>query len=491
MSRRIGIFIAAGLLLFGPAALGQVTMLWQSPGAAKDKPESERSMPIVIHAASAPLPVLKYQLLPPYIERRPGNAAVWWNRIPAEQTTFFNAFNKAGGTWVQVEKWMDVPLGESREKELRPKADQISNPAIFADMQHAARFESCDWELPMHEGSVISLRLPELQQTRMFGRMLSAKARLEISERKYDEAVRTMQTGFALARDVAKGPTLIHALVGTAICTMMTDRIREMIQQPDSPNLYWALSTLPRPVIDFRPGFDAEACTLYLELPELRDLDKKQLPPEQWRELLLKLVATLRQWGSGGSSGWASETDPLLMTGLSLQGYPRAKQYFVEHGRSAAEVEAMPVAQVIVLYTLRVYDEVRDEQFKSLFLPYREASKGLATVRRTFDEARQREIIPIASMLLPAVQACKQAETRTAWFVARLRIVEAMRLYAAAHGRLPDRLEEISDVPVPQSPYDEKSFSYKCEGNKAILGCEEGPPNLPWRYEITLVSQGK
>ena len=67
-----------------------------------------------------------------------------------------------------------------------------------------------------------------------------------------------VQTGFALARDVAKGPTLVHALVGAAIATLMTDRVREMIQQLDCPNLYWALSTLPRPLVDFRPGFDAE-----------------------------------------------------------------------------------------------------------------------------------------------------------------------------------------------------------------------------------------
>ena len=158
--------------------------------------------------------------------------------------------------------------------------------------------------------------------------------------------------------------------------------------------------------IDFRPGFEAESYSLYLTLPDLLDLDKKRLPPQQWRQLLLKLVDNFRTLGGGGFS---QEGDTLVMTGLTLQGYPEAKQYLVEHGRSAAEVEAMPVAQVILLYTVHTCDELRDDQFKWLFLPYVEASKGLEQADRSLKEAlvAHREIIPIAALLLPGVQACR------------------------------------------------------------------------------------
>jgi hypothetical protein len=360
--------------------------------------------------------------------------------------------------------------------------------SIFADMERAARFESCDWELPIHEGKVIEMLLPELQQTRSYGRLLSAKARVEIAEGKYDQAVRTMQTGFALARDVAKGPTLIHALVGTAIASMMVDRLREMIQQPDCPNLYWALSAFPCPPVDFGAGFDAESNTLYLEYPELQNLDKKQLPPEQWRELLLKLVGLLHGLGD---SAFAQKEDPLMMTGLSMQGYPRAKQYLVEHGRTAAEVEAMPVAQAIVLYTMHVYDELADDQFKWMFLPFAEARREMERAERNLKEsvAAGREIIPVARTLLPAMQSIKQAETRINWRIAQLRILEALRLYSAGHGRLPDQLSEISEVPIPVNPFDGKPFTYRRVGDKADLGCEAGPISLPWRCEITLAAQ--
>ena len=68
----------------------------------------------------------------------------------------------------------------------------------------------------------------------------------------------------------------------------MSNQVQQFIQQPDAPNLYWALSTLPRPLVDMRPGAEAESNILYLQFPELRDLDKKKLSPEEWRELLKK-----------------------------------------------------------------------------------------------------------------------------------------------------------------------------------------------------------
>ena len=240
------------------------------------------------------------------------------------------------------------------------------------------------------------------------------------------------------------------------------------------------------PLVDFRPGFDAEACGIYLEIPELRGLEKKAMPPEQWRDLLLQLVREVQQWGG---RGFPSQADTLVMTGLSLQGYPQARQYLIDHGRSAAAVEAMPVAQVILLYTVNVYDELRDEQFKWLFLPYGEAYKGLELADRSLKEAivKRREIIPVASLLLPAVRACKQAETRLDWILARLRILEALRQFAATHGRLPDRLGDVTEAPIPANPFDGRPFSYRRDGDKAELGCETGPLGQLWKFEITFV----
>jgi hypothetical protein len=95
-------------------------------------------------------------------------------------------------------------------------------------------------------------------------------------------------------------------------------------------------------------------------------------------------------------------------------------------------------------------------------------------------------------MLLPAVSACRAAEVRLERDVAGLRVIEALRMYAADHdGQLPSRLADIEDVPVPTNPATGKPFVYRLEGAKAIL---ELPPSdqvagSNYRYEIEVAAK--
>jgi hypothetical protein len=491
-----GVF--AALALFLPS-----TVSGQDAPPSQDVPEEQKTVRMVLYPAAEPRPALKYQLLPPLLERRPGNAAVWWNRIPAERGYFFQELYKEDGAWNRIEKWMEIPIGDPREKAYRGKELAgdlgILRPGhLFSDMERAARFESCDWQLPIREGNFIEMLLPEVQQSRSYARLLSAKAHLEIVEGKYDEAVRTLQTGYAQARHVTQSPTVVSGLVGVTIAWIMSHQVEQMIQQPDAPNLYWALSTLPRPLIDFRPGMEAESNLLYLQFPELRDLGKKNLSPEEWRALLKNSIETICR----NITAWSDERTPFpkteagmaVFTAAAIQGYPSAKRYLIDQGRTPAEVEAMPVAQVVLLYTTKVYDELNNEQFKWYFLPADEVGRRLAQVDQHMHQllSENREIIPIARLLLPAIGAAKHAEIRGEWQIAMLRIFEAMRLYAATHdGRWPDRLSDISEVPIPNNPFDGKPFVYERHGNKAILTVEHGPTGTPWRHEITLMPKTK
>src|SRR5262249_38740299 len=96
----------------------------------------------------------------------------------------------------------------------------------------------------------LALLLPEVQGYRSFARVLAVKARLELAEGKIDQAVATLQSGLSLGRNLAKGPSVIHVLVGAAVMEVMYRRIDELIQQPGAPNLYWSLSVLPRRLAD-------------------------------------------------------------------------------------------------------------------------------------------------------------------------------------------------------------------------------------------------
>jgi hypothetical protein len=471
--------------VLGPAAFGQTL----AATAGNPSEEEKKTVQIVLYPAPEPRPALKYQLLPPFLERRPGNAAVWWNGLPGERECFFAEFDKV---LEKILAWMDMPVGSPqekayREKELAKAIPLLGAGGVFSDMERAARFESCDWQLPIREGNFIAILLPNVQQAREYARLLAAKAHLEIAEGKYDQAVRTLQTGYAEARHVAAGQTIINSLVGVTIAEVMSNEVRQLIQQPGAPNLYWALSSLPRPLVDFRPGGEAESNLLYLQFPELRDVGKKTLSPDAWRALLNKIVTDCSKLDDRQHS---PETREAITVMSIIQGYPKAKRCLIAEGRAAAEVEAMPVAQVILLYWMKLYDDLSDEQCKLFLLPSSEVGNRLELAERHQKEAFA--ALPLVADLRPTIAPAKNAETRCDWNLAVLRVFEAMRLHAAGHdGRWPDHLSDVTEAPVPVNPCDGKSFVYQRRGDKAFLTCERGPKHVPWNYEIKLMPKMK
>ena len=46
------------------------------------------------------------------------------------------------------------------------------------------------------------------------------------------------------------------------------------------PNLYWALTVLPRPLIDLRSGIEFEMELLEMQFPDLADLDRPRVAGE-------------------------------------------------------------------------------------------------------------------------------------------------------------------------------------------------------------------
>jgi hypothetical protein len=86
-----------------------------------------------------------------------------------------------------------------------------------------------------------------------------------------------------------------------------------------------------------------------------------------------------------------------------------------------------------------------------------------------------------------AVPAAARLDRR----VAALRCVEALRLYAAAHGgEPPARLADVHEVPVPADPVTGQPFDYRLEGDRAVLSAPPPPGEVPdarnsLRYELT------
>jgi hypothetical protein len=154
-----------------------------------------------------------------------------------------------------------------------------------------------------------------------------------------------------------------------------------------------------------------------------------------------------------------------------LPDLPAARTYLIEHKKLASDkVEAMPPAEVLLRCLVETYNAFRDDTFKATYLPY-------PTSRRVFAEAEaRRKAAPdtegrrFANALLPAISKVQWAQTRLDRNIAALRVVEALRMYAAAHGgALPDKLSEVTAAPIPNDPGTGKSFEYQRDGDAATL----------------------
>lgn len=426
---------------------------------------------MTIHPAAEPRPALKYKLLPGFWERRSGNAAVIYNRIwmdKFEQEQYLREHLE------EIASWLDMPL----DKLPREKVQQVVEMTnfIYRDFQWASRLDSCDWERPLREENPISILVPEIREIRHCARLLALRARWQMAQGRFDDAVDTLRVGYALGRNVAKDPLVISSLVGMAICSHMSTQVETMIQQPDCPNLYWALTNLPEPIIDPRNSFEAESELFYLMFPELRDVDDAIRNPGYWRDFLHRASEQIS--AIDGSVSPNQDANDIAFLGMAMAGYPRAKRALIEQGRPPAEVEAMPMAQVVIVYSIEVFNELRDDVFKWLSLPYWQAEPGASLAwRRIANRDESPEIIPIARMLLPALHAVKISEARTSRQIALLRTIEALRLHAATHdGRLPATLDEL-DVPVPIDPFTGKPIECRIKGDVAVLEDLRRGPN--------------
>ena len=156
---------------------------------------------------------------------------------------------------------------------------------IEDSLRRGALCMDCDWLLPIGDVPYYSMLLPDAQQNRGFGRILAVRARIQIRRSQLRRRSDHHPNRVALGRHVATGETIVNGLVGIAICGLMNEQPLEYVQQLGAPNLYWALTALPSPMIDMQRALDVERMGIELTFPELANVRTAKKTPDEWHEL--------------------------------------------------------------------------------------------------------------------------------------------------------------------------------------------------------------
>ncbi len=445
----------------------------KQPPAKEDGPKVFR---LTVHAASGPQPrALKYGLLPDYRERVPGNAAPLWVRAGEAALLVRPALTE------QEQSLAYRPLNEMPREAVRKMLDRYRQALRLAD--EAALRDHCDWERPpLTVQTLDDLPQDEIQSFRYLILLLPIRARLEMAEGHLDRALHSLQVGMALARDVGNGPTLIDNLVGTAFAAITLSDIWVFLEQPGAPNLYWGATLLPRPFLDLRRMMENELAILDRSYPALRGLENGKLSGAEARAILDDLFRRLRQAGTPSTPPAKDQAD---LPALTPKDYPEAKHYLATHGYKEEDVNAMPPQEAVALHLVAQFDEDRDEVLSWFAVPLRRGRQGLEAVEKRVEQHPERSAL--IRSLLPGEAKTLAAAERLEREIAMTRCVEAIRLYAAGHdGKLPKRLADITEVPLPVNPYTGKGFDEYYQGGEDRAMLDVPPPPIPPHMPLSL-----
>jgi hypothetical protein len=453
-------------------------------GTAAPATGNDRQVLLDVQPAAAPVPALKYQLLPEVSEMNPGNSVPAYLKCFAEQTNFF--FKKESSD--ERERLLHCPLTD-----IAPGSLKDYGGSALKQADHAARLEYCDWNiLPQMREKGYMLLLPEIQQMRTLASALAVRCRGQLADKDYDGAVGTLKTLFALGRNMGDHPTIISGLVGAAIAQIGLNLIEEFVQQPGAPNLYWALTGLPTPLVDLRRAASAEQTITEASFGSLLDrkrawtVEDTSLAMQKFKEFasLIELSAE----GRAAAEQWMRDRvkDEAWQTAT--------RKSLIEAGYPVDIVGKYPPEQVLVYHLYRKFKINHSDAMKWIPVPYWQAEAAMAELGKPPVEIED----TVTRQFVFAVPKIKAAHLRLEQRIAMLRVVEAIRLDAASNGgKLPSSLTEVTS-PLPVDPATGKPFAYKVDGLMAIIdgkptsisgglaSAASGGAKMKYAYEVRL-----
>jgi hypothetical protein len=240
------------------AALFAAVVGIAAPAAAQPKEDPLDRFTFKLNTTPAPAPGLRTEFRVRATERLPGNAALDYSRAAALLPVWPPEPEKREKLRTDLhERWPGLPLNELPVDEVTAYLKQFADG--FEAFDAAAKRDTVDWGqgVKPHPDEQVGF-LQEVQKFREVSYLNRLRVRRDLARNTFGDAALAVRSGFRLGKAVGEGPVTLQLLVGLAICHSAAGDCVSFIGRPGSPNLYWALASQPRPLVDPRPALEGE-----------------------------------------------------------------------------------------------------------------------------------------------------------------------------------------------------------------------------------------
>lgn len=452
-------------VLFTTPVVAQVEV---SPSLQSDEPVKAKPpepQVIEISARSQPDPMLRYRFWPAPEKRRSENPSVLVNRAVL---LVANRTEEAKQQFAdKYEQWKDMPLDELPKEEMHSWLGNYAS--ALGELSRAELLMTIDYDLQLDRltaNEMIQTLLPEFQEMRQLARLLQLRARLAVAEQRWDDAVQDLRVGFRLAEVAAHSTDfLIGRLVGFAIGGVMMEVIEEAIQQPDCPNLYWALSAMPTDrLFETKSSLEFESVLMARLFDAGEPLPDEPIGATAAREKLKRMVKEVNDTLVSAQVGAGNGAPGQLLAGAYVVAMTEpCRELLSETEQWSGRMDELSSAEAVLRATLLKFARVRDRWVAWSTLPDELWDEYEVERRAAFgvDRSEQDVLIQLASMLMPAVEAARTAGLRGEQQHHLLTTIEAIRMHAAESGELPKSLDKLRPVPAWQDAIAAEPFSYQ------------------------------
>ncbi|XZE32121.1 hypothetical protein SH501x_002857 [Pirellulaceae bacterium SH501] len=494
------------ILLLG-CLVTPVSLLVASVSRADDyetvvDPESgiyTRKRSLVLHPMAETVPALRIRLLPEAFHVKPGNAATYYLKAMgffeqnAARDELSRLLREAASKAKEEGKeladmppysYLDMPPSELPVEEVHKYLELFRfQPFLLEEARMRSVFEM-DRNIKESDNPIGYL-LPEIQTMRDLARIQSIRCRLAIAEGKTDDAIRVLSQQFALARHLGQDDFIISGAVGIAIASIAQSDALHVVQQADCPNLYWAIATMPDPLVSFGKSISIEANFIEMQFKAWRSITEEPKPDSFWEDVIQQFATYTEDFpveppedrgldGSETTFGSLSRENRKAAIRKAIEAeHTAARLYLIDQcGMTKEQVEQYGNAQATFLAMKLHYERSRDEYFKWLYAPTPDCLRNLENVEARMADQKNHPLGRWTRMpcsLLPSLIGIKKASIRLQQNLAIVKAVEGIRMYGASHqGALP---ADLSQLPVPATldPATMAPLEYRVDGATATL----------------------